>query len=268
MSKVASDSGHWYDAKTGEPRYTVKGKNGKERPTRITDAREKGYVPSVTTITKVMAAPGLTKWLQRQVLLSALTLPRKPDESEDDYAERVMEDAEEQSFKAREQGTEFHGRIERFLSSRAPLSEADDAVQAVLRKCIDADVPILEGKAEKSFACADGYGGKVDWNDGAIIVDFKTKDTIKDEKKLAYNEHVMQLAAYAHGMGIENPRCLNVFIGVRDGKVVVHDWPAHEIERGLRMFKLCLALWQEINNWTAHLSASESLDRQLKAAGW
>mgnify|MGYP003343049956 CR=1 FL=1 len=31
------------------------GKNGKERPTRITDAREKGYVPSVTTITKVMA---------------------------------------------------------------------------------------------------------------------------------------------------------------------------------------------------------------------
>ena len=39
VSKVASDSGHWYDGKTGEPRYTVKGKNGKERPTRITDAQ-------------------------------------------------------------------------------------------------------------------------------------------------------------------------------------------------------------------------------------
>ena len=52
MSDFASESGHWYDA-TGAARYTITGKNGKERPTTLRDARELGLVPSVTSILRL-----------------------------------------------------------------------------------------------------------------------------------------------------------------------------------------------------------------------
>ena len=60
-----SETGHWY-TQTGEPAYRIIGKNGVERNTRLTDARERGLVPSVTTITGLLAKPGLNNWLQQQ----------------------------------------------------------------------------------------------------------------------------------------------------------------------------------------------------------
>ena len=39
-----SESGHWYSP-DGSPAYRVIGKNGVERNTRLTDARERGLVP-------------------------------------------------------------------------------------------------------------------------------------------------------------------------------------------------------------------------------
>ena len=69
----ASESQHWYD-RQGNPMYTVIGKNGKERNTTLRDARTMNLVPSVTTILNVAAKPALNVWLQRQVLMAALTL--------------------------------------------------------------------------------------------------------------------------------------------------------------------------------------------------
>jgi len=254
---IASESGHWYCAKTGEPRYTVIGKNGKERPTRITDARDKGFVPSVTTITKILAAPGLDKWKQTQVLMASLTLPRLDNEPADKFAQRVIEDAEAQSKAAREAGTKLHGEIEQWLSGKRKPSTVMVEIGYALQ---DVSVDLHTGKAERSFAHVEGYGGKVDWHNDSTVVDFKTKDRIEDGKRLAYDEHAMQLAAYAHGLGIVAPRCLNVFIGVSDGKVVVHEWNAVEIGKGLRMFKLALELWQEKNDWQGHKTVDQKLD--------
>ena len=79
----ASESNHWY-TRDGVPRYTVVGANGKERNTTLRDARKEGLIPSVTTVLNVAAKPALNQWLQRQVLLAALTLPRRPDEPEDE----------------------------------------------------------------------------------------------------------------------------------------------------------------------------------------
>ena len=77
-----SQAGHWY-TRSGESAYTVIGKNGKERNTTLRDAREHSLVPSVTTILKCASSPGLEAWKQTQVLLSALTLPKRDGETEE-----------------------------------------------------------------------------------------------------------------------------------------------------------------------------------------
>ena len=106
----ASNAGHWY-TRTGEPAYTVKGKNGTERPTTLRDARQLGLLPSVTTITNEANAPGLNNWKENQVLLSALTLPRIEGESEDVWVERIKADAKETAKKAADRGTQIHAWI-------------------------------------------------------------------------------------------------------------------------------------------------------------
>ena len=88
----ASESNHWY-TRDGVPRYTVMGKNGKERNTTLRDARAENLVPSVTTVLTVMAKPALIQWLQKQVLMAALTLPRRDEELETDYIDRLMVDS-------------------------------------------------------------------------------------------------------------------------------------------------------------------------------
>ena len=64
----ASESNHWY-TRNGVPQYTVEAKKGGQRNTTLRDARAMGLVPSVTTILNIIAKPGLTLWLQQQVLL-------------------------------------------------------------------------------------------------------------------------------------------------------------------------------------------------------
>lgn len=262
---VAFESGHWYDAKTGEPRYTIIGKNGKERNTTLRDAREHGYVPSVTTITKVMAAPGLENWKQDQVLESAATLPMV-GMTEDEWRKAVKAEAKLKAAAAAERGTKLHAAIEADLTSALLTPpEYEEHINKIYDHLLAVGVDLEFGESERSFASPLGYGGKCDWHsrNQQAIVDFKTKDVIEDGKKLAYDQNI-QLAAYREGLQLPpDTRCFNVFIGVTDGKVVVHEWSQPEIEKGWRMFKLCLAMWQEVNNWNpdGELSVEQKLDK-------
>ena len=86
----SAESVHWY-RQDGAPQYTVKAKDGSDRPTTLRDARKMDLVPSVTTILKVAAKPGLEQWKLEQMLLSALTLPRAQDEQEKAYIARIVE---------------------------------------------------------------------------------------------------------------------------------------------------------------------------------
>jgi hypothetical protein len=239
------------------------GKNGKERATTIRDARKDyALVPSVTTICGIMAKPALVKWAQTQVLHASLTLPRIEGETEDAFADRVIADSEAQSRKAREKGTAIHGAIERHILGKTVEPEYFKHVNAVEIACEAVSIPVLHGKAEHSFAHPLGFGGKVDCHGDGWVVDFKTKDKIEDGKRLAWDEHVIQLAAYALGLSIVAPRCINVFVGVSDGKVVVHEWNAVEIAKGERMFKLLLNLWQEKNDWHPNETVADAITRQ------
>ena len=87
----ASESNHWYTM-DGAPQYTVPSKkDGSPRNTTLRDARTMNLVPSVTTILGVSAKPALINWLQQQVLMAALTLPKRTDELEKDYIDRIIQ---------------------------------------------------------------------------------------------------------------------------------------------------------------------------------
>lgn len=249
--KHTAESGHYYDRK-GNPAYTVIGKNGKERNTTLRDAREKDLVPSVTTILKVAAAPGLERWKQEQVLLAALTLPKAEGESESDWINRIMEDSKETGRKAADRGTEIHYQIQRHFEGKSVLDEFEPHVvgcEMALREHFGKH----EWVCEKSFAHLLGYGGKVDMHtasgDHGIIVDIKTKDFGPDDKVTGFDEHLMQLAAYRMGLAIPKARCANVFVSrSHPGLSHIIEWSPEDLEKGWAMFTRLLSFWQIKNN--------------------
>lgn len=249
---IASESQHWYD-KQGNPVYEVEAKKGGMRPTTLADARKLDLVPSVTLILRCAAAPGLEAWKATQLLESALTLPKLPDETLDDYAKRVIEDSKEQGRKASGRGTELHKAIEDYI-----LGRTDPIWDKHCEKIVDTlhqyGIDIYKAKVEHSFASPLGYGGKIDWHNDEIVLDFKTKDTVADKKKLAYDEQCWQLSAYDNGMWQtpqrwDNRRLINVFIGVDDCEVRIHEWSPEDAERGWKAFACLLKFWQIKNNY-------------------
>lgn len=239
----ASESGHWY-TKDGVPAYTLIGKNGKERPATVRDARAMGLYPSVTTISRVAAAPGLERWKVNQAILAALTIPRIVGESDDDLIARIHRDGQEQAKKRAEQGTAIHGSIEKAIAGGYYPKEHDVFVKAVL-----AELESRWGRdgwsVEKSFGCILGYGGKVDLHKPNIVADFKTKEFGPEETKLAWPEHAMQLGAYRHGLDMPDAECANIFISVSNpGLIYTHIWDEESLMIGFNKFKCLLEYWK------------------------
>lgn len=239
-----AESGHWY-TKDGEPMYTVLGSNGKERATTLRDARKLDLVPSVTTILNVAAKPALMQWMQRQVLLAALTLPKRADESEEEYLDRIIEDSKEQGRFAADAGTAIHASIQSFYKTgkgNAPEIKAFDA--AVLEH-----FGPQEWKCEVPFAHDIGFGGKADLVANDVVVDIKTKEFADADKLKPYDEHLMQLAAYRVGLGKPMARCANVFVSRNvPGLVHVHEWSDNDLRRGWSMFLSLFDFWSIKND--------------------
>jgi CRISPR/Cas system-associated exonuclease Cas4 (RecB family) len=246
--KFASESGHWYDL-DGNPAYTVIGKNGSERNTTLRDARVMNLVPSVTTVLRVAAAPGLERWKQTNLLMAALTLPKIEDESLDQYAERCIADAGEQSKKAMELGTSIHGSLEKAYLGEAFNLEHKDYVSATMMKISD-HFGHQDWIAEKSFSSPLGFGGKVDLHSKNVVIDFKTSAFSPDDKKKGYDEHKMQLAAYAIGLDLQPGfRAANAFVSTtHPGEVQIVEWTQDDINQGYEMFLCLLRFWQAKNN--------------------
>jgi hypothetical protein len=244
----ASESTHWYDAKTGEPRYTIIGKNGKERPTTLRDAREHGYVPSVTTIMKQAAAPGLERWKINQTLLAALTLPRIDGEPEDAYLDRIIRDSGEQARKAADRGTQIHAAIQGHFEGQSVSEQWWPYVKGA-KETLEKEFVSHNWICEQSFAHPLGFGGKSDlWSMG-VVGDIKTKEfDAVDDKKLAWDDHAIQLAAYREGLRMPIAMCFNLFVSVNNpGLCHIHIWSEDEIQRGWKMFRSLLAFWKAKN---------------------
>ena len=247
----ASESNHWY-TKDGVPQYTVPSKkDGSPRATTLRDARTMSLVPSVTTILGCAAKPALTAWLQQQVLLSALTLPRRPDEPEKEYIDRIINDSKEQGRSAADAGTDIHASIQGFYEHR-PTGKHQESVDAC-SKAITEHFGEAIWNSERSFSHEFGFGGKCDlFCAGTInaVIDIKTKEFTDPKKVDGYDEHLMQLAAYRVGLGIPNARCANVFVSrnVPD-LVVVKEWSEDDLVRGWKMFLSLLEFWRLKNQF-------------------
>lgn len=247
----ASESGHWY-TKSGDPAYTYTNAKGEVKNTTLREARKLDLVPSVTTITKVLASPGLQVWAQQQVLLSALTLTRGDGESDEFFMERIMLDSKEQAKNAAETGEKGHGAIERFLLGQ----DYDPAWKSTVEACkaaIDEAYPGVTWIPEKSFATDLGFGGRVDLHgtkDGQrVVIDFKSKDGNLGDVK-CYDEHFMQAAAYSQGLFGDSAESANLFFSrSHRGTVKLVKHSEEEHQRGWEMFKCCLKLWQIKNKF-------------------
>lgn len=242
-----AESGHWY-TREGTPTYTIVGKNGKVRNTTLRDAREHNLVPSVTTILNVAAKPQLTQWLQKQVLLAALTLPKIESESEEDYLARILEDSKEQGRAAADAGTDIHAAIEAFYRGEV-WSKHQEHVQGCI-KALDGHFGPQAWVAERAFGHELGYGGKVDIHCPGIVADVKTKEFTDPSKVDGFDEHRMQLAAYRVGLGMPDARCVNVFVSRSvPGLCVIKEWTPAELDEGWEMYFHLLRYWQIKSNY-------------------
>jgi hypothetical protein len=246
----AAESNHWY-AKDGKPAYSVMGANGKERSTTLRDARKMGLIPSVTTIIKSAASPGLEVWKLNQMMLAALTLPRVDNEPEEEFIARIQRDSKEHAKMAAERGTAVHTAVESMYSGVMHAEFADH--QAGVYREIEKEFGVTEFQPEKAFAHKLGFGGKLDlftpnYQDRGLVIDIKTKEFSDPSKVAGYDEHMMQLAAYREGVDLPNADCANVFVSVTvPGLVVINKWSQEDLARGWEMFSGLLTYWQAKN---------------------
>lgn len=251
----ASEGGHWY-TREGEPLYQIPKADGEGmRPVTLRDARKLKLVPGVSGILNCAAKPGLDRWLQEQVLLAALTLPRGSTEPEETWLERVRVDSKETGKKAADRGTAIHKAIQEWYDVGYCEPEYGvfcQSVSSALHKWTPSVfIP------EKSFACPMGFGGKVDLQAyEGFVADAKTKEFTGEDlasgKQLAWDDHCMQLSAYRYGLNMPKARCANVFVSVNEpGLVILHEWTEEELERGWRMFLALLQFWQAKNRYNS-----------------
>ena len=234
-------SEHWYCAKTGAPRYTSIGKNGKERNTTLRDAKAAPgtLVPSVSTINSQLSKAGLDTWKQTQVLYAAAEYPRYDGEEEKDWIYRLLELAKRKSREAADRGTLIHDFIEAFYNQEympdmpAYVRKVDEAVTAHF----GAQLWIPE---QSLVNAQEGYGGKCDLyckprhDFTGVVIDFKT--TEKSPGDLTpYLEHTLQLAAYREVLA-PSARCANVYINGTTNEVAIYEHSEQDLRDGYQMF--------------------------------
>lgn len=253
---------HWYKAtETGfEPCYEVPKKSGTgmKRVT-ITEAREFHLLPSVTSILGILAKPGLQNWLFKQHILAAEKLPRKPEEIDEDYCERVMTEADSLSKKARDLGTEIHDQIGKLLHFEGCSAE----LYPYLKAChgwIQQEVTKIHRVESVVGNSSWGFAGRLDLacetkSYGKAIVDFKTQGVkkVKGIKTPAiYKEWPLQLCAYGKcqpfGPDVRNFNLINIVIDTSEpGPIFCHQWD-NPLEL-LSQFLCCFSLWKFLNEY-------------------
>jgi hypothetical protein len=208
ITKPSRNGSHWYSL-DGKPCHTQPLKSGDgDRNTTITDARKLGLLPSVTNIIGILDKPALTRWKMRQTAMAALRVP-PPQEGEPDerFADRVIEAAMTQVTEAADLGTRIHAAIENLMAGSAEECSEDllPYVKPVLEWMKTVGVKVTHSEIVLVNA-VHGFAGRVDalftWGSQAEdcnmgILDFKTTKTQEGKPAEAYDEHTLQLAAYA-----------------------------------------------------------------------
>jgi hypothetical protein len=250
---IIRESGKWY-SRDGVPVNEVQSADGKKqvRPT-VTHARKFGYLPSVTSIVRQLDKPGLRTWRDQQVILAALSMPRKPDQIDEQWVKDIIEDAEAQVEAAADRGKDWHAIIEQALlgQTRGELSEVENAVVKQVRDWLAQELGEGYSVVVERTVKGDGFAGTPDIIaqnrdlTKTILADIKT---VKDDapvlgKGKPFEEWLYQIAAYWRTTDAEYTNCWEVCVGRENGAVRFHRWSAEEIKTGWRAFSLLRQLW-------------------------
>lgn len=264
---ATTESGHWYSFIDQRQIATVTGSKGDPVKPDLRHARKYQFAPGVTTIIREAHKEQLVQYRERQVLLAALTLPRNQGESEDDYVDRILSDAKQAAWKAAEQGSEIHGRIERDLTNQSQL--VDSWVHET-RLALRALTPEIGAwTCERPVVHNYGFGTKSDLSgvcpltQRAFVVDIKTKDGDVSNVKL-YAEHCQQLAATRAALAqqdrqFEHAICAIVFVSRTQPQASLVVAPDADVAHGWETFKALLHLWQQRNRYAPEWALSSSL---------
>jgi hypothetical protein len=133
------------------------------------------------------------------------------------------------------------------------LGESDTKPYRAIKEYLDEHFPGEEWVAEDSFCAPDGYGGKIDlYSKSGIFVDFKTKDGLegKEPSRLVYDEHGMQLSAYAEGCGFSEPERVSIFVDREKTDLIAsYKWDKETHTRHLAMFNSLLEYWKLVKKY-------------------
>jgi hypothetical protein len=238
--KRRSIMGHWY-TKDGKPcHFQADGKD-----TTLRHARKQSLVPSVTGILDIVDKPGLTNYLINQTMEAAYYTDL---ENYPEWCKEVRQKAKEHSLNARDKGSAIHKALEDFSRGIEPVEHVEvvDRVTEALESEFGNDSFCLVPEA--TFSHRLGYGGAVDLSSPGLILDYKYKaDGLK--KKMVYETHIGQLAAYRCGLGYHQARCGNVFISDDEVRIVM--LTEEELSWGLDYFQLLLALWKHTKKFNS-----------------
>lgn len=271
---MGMNEGHYYNALTGEPAYTIVGKNGKERVPYAREALELGRFPSATTVPPSNSW-GLVNWKQEQAVRAAYGMS-STGHSEDEYVQAVMQHLQETEGErsGSDVGTAIHHAIEnlgRFGISDGLYAEHARAALAEVDRIFP---EVVSWRQEKTFAHPMGFGGKTDMSEPeGRIVDFKSFDGDievskngilykvynEKKKKLVWDQYV-QIATYNRGLELPANVGATVFVSrTHPGVVASHIWDLGLLAKGWDLFQLYLRAW-----WIENDSTPEEVMRRAE----
>lgn len=250
---------HWYNT-FGENRYGAS----------LTDARTLRYLPSVTTVDKVIANPGLDIWKQNIILQTAMKTPQGNLE-DSDYISWVKNEAFAESKRSAKFGNVIHKMAERYVTGK-PLffhgqNEKVWTCFEPLRNWIDENLAEPKGTISQEYGAEvvlvnvfNGYAGKADFFghsvDGRkILADYKTtnmtaRDIKKDgniRKSKIYDSWGRQLAALRMAAIPDSPdKVVSVIISSNADfpGVWVYEWSNDELNKSWIEFKAALEIFK------------------------
>jgi hypothetical protein len=244
----------------GKPCHTVPNKDGDgTRTTTLRDARKLNLLPSVTTIIGILDKPQLTKWKMREAAKAAIAIPGpQGEEPLERFADRAIEHAMSQVGEAADLGTKIHNAIENLMrgSAEEPSEQMQPFVKPVLEWMRSVGVKVTHSEIVLVNA-VHGFAGRVDalftWGDPGApnmgILDYKTTKTKPEQKVEAYDEHTLQMAAYAathYGPAYLNRVvAANIFISTTEpGRIEVVKHDKERLVEAYEAFTQMCALWR------------------------
>lgn len=239
---------HFYCPKTGEPRYFVEMKCGKQRSSTTRDARKHNWLPSVSTVMGVHVEDSIINYMQEQIIDAAWLYPYTCGADVKEWKKKIRYLSKQHKEKASSDGSRIHKVMEDYYLTKSydgDLGDLDFQIMTQAVSYLYKKFPNVDWKPELTFCHEDlGYGGCVDlttYHSEGVIIDFKTQSTGDIKNFKYYDKYILQLAAYREGLGLPNARCFIMKISsTHPGVMELKEYSNDQLNKAFERFKCLL----------------------------